>query len=129
MSGPTKGWEKDVNDVHPYFVDKARAVFRRAEGDPDRAGALAAWAQAAQAEPNSRRRVLVAEDGTLVAEARHVPGRVGAAYITSVADQRDADLVKLEVGLAAAQLGRRYGQSVIVVTYSDVCSGQAVRRS
>jgi hypothetical protein len=96
---------------------KARAFFRAAGGDPDRSGPLAAWAHAAHANPDTRRRVLVA-NGTLVGEARHYPSRLGAAYVTSVADERNADL-------AVGALGRRHGQPVIIATYSNVCVGQA----
>lgn len=63
--------------VHPYFTAKASQWMRRAGGDPAAAGDLARWAQIAwhAARPHNtcqlqRRGVIIAADGTLLAETR-----------------------------------------------------------
>ncbi len=109
-------------EIHGYFVDKARAVFTRAEGDPDLSGPLAEWAQAAKAEGDSRRGVIVASTGEILAETRHVPSTIsspGATYATT----GGPDVQDREVGLAMAALRRRTGHDVIHVKYSEVCQG------
>lgn len=81
--------------THPYFVAKAREIFARAGGDPEKSSALAAWAEDARARMDSKHGVLVAEDGTLVArtvwayspvrEVRYWEACTGAgAHITEV---------------------------------------------
>lgn len=108
-----------------YADDKARAVLARAGGDPEHAGPLAQWARERLGSDDMTARVLVAEDGTLVGDARYVPSRdgVGAAYVTSVTDPAHAEVVGLEVGRAVGRLRRLTGKGVIVVSYSDVCRG------
>lgn len=112
--------------VHAYFTSKARDVFAAASGDPDNSTALAAWAQAAHDDPDmtTRDQVIVAADGTILGQARYVPGRVGAAYVRAVTHDRDRDLIGREVGLAVGSLARSHGARAIVVTYSQVCAGQ-----
>lgn len=118
-----------------YFEDKARRVFERASGDPERAGSLAAWARSVHQTRDSRLGVIVAEDGTILAQTRHSgdsnpfgPG-AGVAYVTDVYDGADRAAVGREVGLALGHFVRRTGQQAIHVTYSDVCTGagQAAR--
>ena len=109
--------------THPYFVVKAREVFSRAGGDPDRAGELAVWAEEAKRIGDPKRGVIVAEDGTLVADTRYVADvGIGASYVV----KEDADRLGLfgnEVGLATAQIGRKLGQRVIHVTMAEVTRG------
>lgn len=113
--------------IHPYFVAKAEQVFSHAGGDPALAGHLAEWAADVHSRgaAGHRDRVVVDRDGAIVAEARHSRGTVsrpGAAYVTSVTDDDDRDVVGLELGMAVARLGRTR-RPVIVVTSSDVCTG------
>jgi len=118
-----------VDGVHGYFLNRARAVFVNAGGDPENAGPLAAWAQRVRPGNDHWLRAVVAETGEILAEAQYL-GRnrpVPAAYISWVAHESDRDLVGLEMGLARGQFGRRHETRAIVVTFSDVCLGQGVR--
>lgn len=114
--------------VHGYFVDKARAVFAKAGGDPDNAGPLAEWAQRVRPGNDHWLRVIVAETGEILAEARHSGNEwVGASYITWVRAESDRDLIGYEMDLARAALVRRHLDQAIVVTFSDVCLGAGPR--
>lgn len=114
--------------VHGYFVDKARAVFAAAGGDPDKSGPLAEWAERVRPGNDHWLRVIVAETGEILAEARHSGNdRVAASYITWVRAESDKDLIGYEMGLARAVLVRRHLDKAIVVTFSDVCLGAGPR--
>lgn len=125
--------------THPYFTDKARAVFAAAGADPGLSDTLAAWAEAFRAGPDydSRVGVIVAEDGTILAETRHTPATgwsPGATYVTGIhayltGSAEWDSLVGREVGLACGSLRRLAGQDVIHVTASQVCMGAATRKS
>lgn len=129
---------------HPYFTAMAEQVFNKAGGDPANAGPLAEWAEQ-QADARKARlttpeeewaplpgSVLVAEDGSLVAEAQRFPKNpshtdVPALYITRVLHpdlQPDgegrAPLIDREAGLAVGEAARRLGQSVIEVRGGDL---------
>ena len=109
--------------THAYFTAKAREVFSRAGGDPDKAAALAEWAEEAKRIGDPKRGVIVAEDGELVAATRYVSDiGMGASYVV----KEDADRLGLfgnEVGLATAQLHQILGQRVIHVTMAEVTRG------
>jgi hypothetical protein len=112
--------------THPYFVDKAKALFTARSGDPDNAGALAAWAERVRPSNDSRLGVLVALDGTLIAETRHIPSAPstpGAAYVRVALGDVYGELVDREVGLATGQASTITGQPVIHVKFSEVCTG------
>ena len=115
--------------THPYFIAKARDVFSRAGGDPDKAAALAGWAEEAKRIGDPKRGVIVAEDGELVAATRYVADvGIGASYVV----KEDADRLGLfgnEVGLATAQLHRILGQRVIHVTMAEVTRGAGAHGS
>ena len=109
-----------MSEIHGYFVDKARTVFAKAGGHPDRSDALAAWAQDAKAIGDSRRGVIVAETGEILAETRYTPSTAsspGATYVTT------GDVKGREVGLAMGALQRMTGHLVIHVKYGEVCQG------
>jgi hypothetical protein len=110
----------------PYFVAKAREIFDRAGGDPDRSGPLAEWAQAA-VDDNPRRGVILAEDGRILAATLYTPGgpgAVGATYVIAVSDGLPTDrILDMEVGLAEGALRKATGQAVIHVRHSQVCRG------
>jgi hypothetical protein len=113
-----------------YFTDKARAVFIRAKGDPENAGPLAEWAEAEWAAGYNRQGVIVAEDGTLLAETRHTPATAstpGATYVTrllvDLPPHEAATIGSLEVGLATGALQRSTGQHAIHVKHWEVCTG------
>lgn len=108
--------------VHPYFTFKARAAFTAAGGDPDRSDPLAAWAQQARETDDSRLGVVVAETGDILAETRRSTDRVAAAYVRTVTDPADRDLIGLVADLATGALTRRHGPA-IHVRYSQVCQG------
>lgn len=112
--------------THPYFADKAREAFRTAGGDPDHADALAQWAEDAHDIGDPDRGVLVAEDGTLLANTRYSRGRVGATYVEDD-DLTKHDLAHREVGMALHALQRQTGQRVMHVKMSSVCRGQGLR--
>lgn len=110
--------------THEYFIWKARTVLSAADGDPEVAGPLADWAEAAKAVGDRRVGVIVAEDGRLLAETRFSGGPVGAHYVRStVVEEVRRYVVKLEVGLALGQIGKAAGMQVIHVRYSEVCEG------
>lgn len=113
-------------EPRPYFVDKARQVFTRAGGDPAHCGPVAAWAAHARQAGDHRVGVVVAETGQILADTRHVPGRVGATYIRAVTHDTDTHLVGREVGLAVGALRRAHGPAVHV-RYSQVCQGAGGR--
>lgn len=114
--------------TRPYFTAQARKAFTEAGGDPAHADALAAWADALRTGPSydSRIGVIVREDGTLLAETRHVPATgwsPGATYVVTELDPAAAEVRDQEVGLACGALRRITGQGVIHVTASKVCTG------
>lgn len=140
--------EKGIS-VHPYHRAKAEQVFIKAGGDPANAGPLALWAEqvrnairANMIRDESGRApvphsVLVAEDGSLVAEAEMspkapAPADVQAIYITKVLhpDLRDRrwpeSIMNREHGLACGAAARILGQPVIVVRHSEM-TGPAPR--
>jgi hypothetical protein len=107
--------------THPYFTAKAQALFITKGGDPDNAGALAAWAEQAKANPTPGRGVIVTEDGELIAETLNNP-RAWATYVAD-ADAKRWDLWATELGMAMGTLTKASGKSVIHVRESDVTSG------
>jgi len=117
-----------MTDIEMYFVDNARAVITRAGGDPDAAGELAAWAQAAHARDGSGRErgVIVAKNGRIVAETIHTFDlESSASYLAAGESQRlglGGPLLEVETGMAVAELSARHGP-LIHVKYSRVCLG------
>lgn len=112
--------------THPYFTAKAREVFSRAGGDPDKAGPLAEWAEEAKRIGDPKRGVIVAEDGTIIAATRYQPHAVGYQAGATYVERADAARLGLfgdEAGLATAQLHRILGQRVIHVTMAEVTRG------
>jgi hypothetical protein len=126
--------------THPYFTAKAREAFTKAGGNPDASDRLAEWAEALRNGPDfdSRVGVIVAEDGALLAETRHIPATgwsPGATYVEHLlVDESALDtsrtnalelrlLSRLELGLACGTLRRLTGQGVIHVTASQICTG------
>lgn len=127
--------------VHPYFVAKASEWMRRAGGDPARAGDLARWAQiawhagrSADGAPDHTggfryRGVLIAEDGTLLAETRRCGRKRGpkADYV-DLGDLRrltGTDVGPHVVDMALGRIRRAVGQPVAHVRFSEVCEGRA----
>lgn len=109
--------------IHPYFVWKARAVFRAAGGDPGLSGELAAWAQTARAAGDPDVGVIVSASGALLARTRYVrSGYTGATYV--VASQHSG-VWELEAGLAVSRLTASTDQACVLVRYSEVCQGSA----
>jgi hypothetical protein len=110
-----------------YFDRKAREVLTRAggTGNPDAFGPLATWARhAALVARDPLRGVIVGQDGTVLAQTRHVPATIatpGTTYVRTC--YADPSLAGLEVGLVCASLRRLTGQGVIHVRYSEVCTG------
>jgi hypothetical protein len=118
-----------AREVHPYFTDKARDVFTKAGGDPDVTGPLARWAQDHKGKRGVG--VIVAEDGTLVAETRHVDATdstPGATYVTRQ-DASRLGMVWHEVDLAMAELQHRTGRRHIHVKVSEVTQGAGTGRA
>jgi len=92
---------------HPYFTDKARATFAESGGDPDLTADLAAWAEAAHGRDDVHG-VIVALDGTIVAETVHIDH----TYIHGPDAQR-LGLTYRELGMALGEIKRVIGQDVI----------------
>ena len=111
-----------TTEVHGYFADKARSVFAKAGGNPDRSGSLARWAQDAKAAGDSRLGVILDDRGVILAETRHVPSTISSPGVTYAATG-GPDVKDREVGLAMAALRRATGRAVIHVKYSEVCQG------
>ena len=112
--------------MHGYSLDKARAVMARAGLDPDLAGPLAQWAQDTAAAhdgkgaPGSRRGVVVAVDGTIVARTR-CTGKASTWYTI------DCPAASTEVNrpLSLTYIARAVEQDVIHIRGWEVCTGQA----
>ncbi|WP_336633620.1 MULTISPECIES: hypothetical protein [unclassified Microbacterium] len=108
--------------THPYFVDKAREAFAAAGGDPDAAGPLAAWAEAARGD-RTLAGVIVALDGTIIAETTRSRG--SAASATYVRDAKALGLLGSELGIALGQLTRSVGQPVVHITTATLTQGHS----
>lgn len=109
-----------------YFVAQARDWMRRAGGDPACAGELARWAEIARLAGMSDRGVIVAADGTLLAETWQSRGRLTCRYVDT------ADLARLTgtwypnvLDMAMGAIRRAVGQGVAHASYWDVCTGHA----
>lgn len=128
--------------IKPYFLDQARAYFRRLGGDPEHAGKLAAWAQhwredhAAflagggerdEADVMARRAVLITEGGDLVADVFHVyddTGRSRGWYIDKARlRELGVDEKPNDARLASPAIERTLGERVSIVTLRDVAFG------
>lgn len=113
--------------THPYFTTKARDILKNAGGNPDKAGPLAAWAEAARnlanngSEAIKRSGVIITEDGHIQAETLRTAGQPSAHYIT--ADTPHVDAREYEVKMGIGAIRRATGQQAIHVTYWDVCTG------
>lgn len=114
--------------THPYFVAWARDWMRRVGGDPACAGELARWAEIARLAGMRGRGVIVAADGTLLAETWQSRGRLTCRYVDT------ADLARLTgttwypnvLDMAMGAIRRAVGQGVAHASYWDVCTGHAV---
>ena len=109
-----------------YFVARARDWMRRVGGDPTRAGELARWAEIARLAGMRGRGVIVAADGTLLAETWQSRGRLTCRYVDT------ADLARLTgtwypnvLDMAMGAIRRAVGQGVAHASYWDVCTGHA----
>ncbi|MDK7145148.1 hypothetical protein [Corynebacterium amycolatum] len=117
--------------THGYYISKARHVFESAGGNPDNAMALADWAESIHESDDFHLnpRVIVTEDGAIVATARriHAPNRASAYYIDATERTRNWGIAGRVADLALPIIRRRTGQRVIEVAAADVCSGAAVK--
>lgn len=110
--------------VHPYFMEKAEAVMRRAGGDPAVAGPLAAWAQQAKGQDQTTGGVIVGRDGTILAAYEQVQEGPLCTLRVTREDERRWGLGGTSVlDLATAMIGRKAGQPVICVGASEVTMG------
>lgn len=104
-----------------YFEAKAREAFANAGGDPALTGPLAAWAETAKHRDDVHG-VIVAEDGTIVAETVR-QGRRGM-HATYVSDpDGKLGLFGDEVGIALGQIRRKIGKRVIHLTRTQLTTG------
>jgi hypothetical protein len=115
---------KDERMTHPYFVAKADHVLRAAGGDPI-SEELAAWAEKARQNDDSRSGAVVTPRGDVVAVTRYIPTcpEGGATYVTGVSSPCLEYLMNIEVGLAMA----RMKVEVVHIRYSQVCQGPPPR--
>jgi hypothetical protein len=118
--GGARVWEGKIIMTHPYFEAKAAHVLRAAGGEPT-SGELAAWAEKARQNDDSRSGAVVTRSGDVVAVTRYVPTfpEGGATYVTGVSSPCLEYLMNTEVGLAMA----RVRLDVVHVRYSEVCQG------
>jgi hypothetical protein len=110
--------------THPYFVAKATYVLRAAGGEPI-SEELAAWAEKARQNDDSRSGAVVTPRGDVVAVTRYIPTcpEGGATYVTGVSSPCLEYLMNIEVGLAMA----RMKVEVVHIRYSQVCQGPPPR--
>ncbi|MEA5053324.1 MAG: hypothetical protein VB093_07775 [Propionicimonas sp.] len=113
-----------------YFEAQAADVMATAGGDPANAGQLAAWAEDARLRRDWQRLgVIVAYDGTLVAETIRLNVLVGVSvvYVTDalveLPDPDDAEGTLLD--LACGAIRQQIGQPIIHVPAWQVCTGAA----
>jgi hypothetical protein len=105
-----------------YFDAKAREAFAAAGGDPALTGPLAQWAEAAR-DRDDVAGVIVAEDGTIIAETIR-RGHLDGARATYVSDpDRKLGLFGDEVGIALGQIHHKIGQRVIHLTRAQLTRG------
>ena len=108
------------------FELNARELLARAGGDPANAGPLAQWGRTLRREcPGNRadRGVIVAEDGTLIAETRRrgwKGGHGAAQYVSARLDGGNTEVVNVEYGLAQGRINQEVGTNTIHVTYWEV---------
>lgn len=112
-----------------FFEMKARAVFAESGGDPECADALARWGQDVadhRADEIQRLGVLVAQDGTLLAETmRHRGPELSTVYVATMLDE-SLDPLGVEgtvMDMARAECVRQTGQAVIHVPAWQVVRG------
>lgn len=123
--------------IHPYFVAKAAQWMRRAGGRAEDAEDLARWAQIAWHADRlgmagaRLRGVVIAEDGTLLAETRRSrePGRGVSAVCVVPEDLKrlTGAAVPNVVDMAMSAIGRAVGRPVRHVRFSEVCQGREPR--
>lgn len=111
--------------THPYFVAKAREWMHRAGARPQDSADLARWAQIASAVGDRTRGVIVAKDGTLLAETRRTTrARVNATYVDQAALARlTGSASPTVVDMAIGQISQAVGQPCALATWSDLCTG------
>lgn len=111
-----------------YFTAKAtEALKSHGMGDAD-VHALAEWAEKAKAEAAEDeaarlRGVVIAEDGSIVAETIRKTStwtKPGATYIRPGAPIAGGVVADLALG----EIRRKTGQQVAVITFHDVCEGR-----
>lgn len=126
----------NAQPIHPYFLDKAREVFRKAGGDPDSSTELARWAEAAKAGEPARAAagepqpgIVVAQDGTLVATTTWRQANIGARYyvdeiLVPCVDEDRKRMTGYAVRDHMPGLGKLVGgQPCIEVRYWEICTG------
>ncbi len=111
-----------MTTIHPYVIKKARAAFAAAGGDPEKAEALAQWAQSAKAWGDIHQGVIIGQSGTIYAQTRIGTGP-GSHVLKS--DAQALGLMATELGLAIGAIKRRSGEPVIHIKASGVTSGSA----
>lgn len=113
--------------IHPYYRQKARAWMRRAGARPQDAGDLARWAQNAALVGDPGRGIIVAQDGTLVAETFRCYGLIPTDYADLDAMARiigtPKSFIANQADMAVHELARAIGQPCARATYSDLCRG------
>ena len=118
--------------THPYYIAKARAAFEAVGGDPANALPLAAWAENLHNHWDERRPrlagVIVAADGTILAETIHLQATNSTPGVTIVADDYlealGLDDFSRELGHAMSTCHRKLGQPVAHVKLGEL-TGQA----
>lgn len=120
-------------EIHPYYVDKAKDALRRAHCNPDNAHALAEWASNwAEAERNSRSAntnhtvagVLITKDSTIIGEyIRQHSNALGTTFYVSKQTQEKYNLPVEVLDMSLPLIGREIGEKVIAISGHDVATG------
>jgi len=108
--------------THPYFTDKARRAFEAAGGDPEKATALASWAESAKYSDTRPAGVIVAADGSIVANTISIDG---AVYIRD-GFRRFGFQQGDELAMVLSQIPAAIGQQVAYFKAWMVCGGGGI---
>ena len=107
-----------------YFQVKAREIFARAGGDPDKADTLAVWAQGLrEADDDLWHGAIVSREGEIIAHTARV--RKGYGYIYQV-NPEEADTLGVrggEVRGAINEIMRVTGQRLIHIKAAEISRG------
>jgi transcriptional regulator with XRE-family HTH domain len=113
-------------DVHPAFLRRARKALNAHGGEQVPAEQLALWAQNARMDRRLKAVALVAEDGSIVGEAKRYDGSAttpGATYATPDTIDRYDLTMGSELAITVGTIRRTIGQKVVAIRFSETAQG------